>query len=96
MLKAVIQNVKLRLKLVLGDQPSFVTAFPDYDRNVQPARNQQRFVAEIGSAAIRIHYTNATRLAAISTRQNIETNATRLQQFAERNYEWRFARASHR
>ena len=46
-LKAVVEQVQLRTKLRFGEAASLVAIFADDHRNLQLARNQQRFVAEL-------------------------------------------------
>src|ERR1700686_2442952 len=96
MLEAVVEDMQLRLKFLLGDSACIIPPFPDDNRNAQPARDQQRLIAEVGGVAIRLNYQNAASFAAISAREHVETNAARLQQFAERNHERGLARTTHR
>jgi len=77
----------LRLEFLLGDLASLVTAFADDHGNAQPPRDQQRLIAEVGSAAIGFDYEDSASFAAVSAAEHVEANATCLQEFAERDDE---------
>src|ERR1700730_19317173 len=96
MLKAVVEDVQLRLEFLLRDSARGITAFTDDNRNAKPARDQQRLIAGVGGLAIGLNDQNAASFAPISARQHIETNRARLQQFAECNHERCLARATYR
>ena len=64
MLKAVVEDVQLRLEFLLGDSARVITAFTDDHRNAQPARDQQRLIAEVGGVAIGLNYQHAASFAA--------------------------------
>ena len=66
MLKAVVEDVQLRMELLLGDSARIVTAFTDDNRNAQPPGDQQRLIAEVGGVAIGLNYHDAVSFAAIS------------------------------
>ena len=95
-MKAVIEDVQLRLEFLFGDSARFITAFPDNHRNAQPPRDQQGLITEVGGAAAGLNHPHAASFAAISTGKHIEANVTRLQQFAERDHERSLARTPHR
>jgi len=96
MLEAVVEDVQLRFEFLLGDLTGLIATFANDHGNVQAARDQQGFVAEVGGAAIGVDEQNAASFAAVSAGEDVEGNAARFQQHSEGNDEWGFARAADR
>jgi hypothetical protein len=96
MLKAVVENVQLRVEFLLRDLPGGVTAFANNHGNVQPVRDQQRFITEINGGTVSVDDLHPTAFAPVSAGEHVEGNISRLQEFTERNYEWSLTRSAHR
>ena len=87
MLKAIVQEVQLRLgsllgELLLGEFAGFITAFSYDYGDLQTARDEERFVAEVGGFAFGVDYSDAAGFAAISAAEDVEGNAARFEEFA--------------
>src|SRR5882672_3818941 len=96
MLKAVVQQVHLRLKLLLSESPSLIAAFADDHRHAQFPRDQQRLISEIRRTSRRINHQHAASSPSITSRKNVERNVALFQQFPERNHEGSLTRTTHR
>src|SRR5271163_2059370 len=96
MVNTIVENVQLRLEVLLGDSARSVATFADNHRNTQPPRNQQWFIAKINSGAIGLNHQHAPSLTTVSAGENVKLNAPRLQQFAKRNHKRSLPRTAHR
>ena len=96
-LKAVVENVQLRLEFPLGElDPPHKRLSPTITGT--PSRRAISSGSSPKSAALPSGSTTRTPrvLRPISAREHVEANAARFQQFSERNDEWSFARTAHR
>ncbi len=91
MLEAVVEQVELRSKFLLGEDAGSVAGFSDNDRNVQTPGHQQRFIAEIMRRTGGVHHGHAAGRASITTREDIEFQPARFQQFAQEQDKRRLA-----
>jgi hypothetical protein len=71
-----------------------VAILAEYNRHLQTAGNQQRLVAKLGGKPAGIDQEHSSRLAAVAAGEHVELCSSSLQQFAQQNHEWGFARAS--
>ncbi len=95
-LKAIVQQMHLRAKSEFGKPPCLVPIFSHNDRNLQLARDQQRFVAKLLRQAARIHQQRAPAMPPVSPRQDIELNSPRLEQLAQQQHERSLPRPARR
>ena len=96
MLKAVVKQVQLRPKFLLGEDTGSIAFFSDDHRDIQPPRYQQGFVAEITWGSRGINQRHPFCLAPVTARENIELDPFPLQQFAHQQNERSLARAANR
>src|SRR5580765_474242 len=96
MLETVVQQMQLRLELLLGGSASLVTIFADDHRHGELPRDQQRLVAELGGASLGINHQHTASHPAITSREDVEINLAFLQQHTERNHKWRLACSARR
>lgn len=94
MLKPVVEQVKLWAELFLGCEPRRETAFAHEDGHSHPSGKEHGLVSEFGGAPIGVDQPDPSRLAAISTGQDVERYAAGLEMFSQQNGEGRLARAS--
>ena len=83
-------------KFLLGKKPGLVTVFAHYDGNLQPAGQEQGFVAKVARGSAGIDEQNAAGLAAVTSREDVEGDPAGFQQLAEKNHERSFPRAADR
>src|SRR5215468_10376732 len=96
MLKTIVQQVELRPEFRLGQLARLITVLPKNNRNLESARNQERFISKLFGRAARIHEEHPTRPSAIPAREYVEFHAARLQQLPQQDHERRLTSASHR
>src|SRR4051812_7728650 len=89
MLEAVIEDMKLRTELLLGQLPGFKAAFADNHRTFKTACDQQRLVSELCCNAVRIDRSGASRLTSISARKHVKAEPALPQHFSKHYDEWR-------
>src|SRR5580700_4299218 len=80
----------------LGKAPSFVSIFTHHHWNLQPASDQQWLVPELLRQPARIHQHHSPALATVTSREDVEFNASGLQQLPEQHHKWSLARPAGR
>ncbi len=95
-LEAVIQQVKLRTELPFRESSSFVAFLADDDRYAELAGDQQRLVAVLLRASLRIDQDDAFGLSPIAAREHVEGDPALMQQLAQQDEKGGLARASDR
>ncbi len=96
MLKAVIEQMKLRPEFRLGKKPGFVPVFSHDHRRLQLARHQQRLIAELLRQPCRIDQPHARGLSPVSPRQHIKFDSARLEQLAQQHHKRSLSRSPRR
>jgi hypothetical protein len=95
-LESIVEQMHLRTKLLFREYSSLVAILPEYNRDLEAARDQQGFVAEFGSGAARLDLQNSARFAAVPARENVKWQVPCLEHLAQKNHKRSFARAAHR
>src|SRR3954451_14812619 len=84
-----------RSPILLSQKTCGVPVFSNHHVHAQATCHQQRFVSKLSRRARRVNDSNATDTTAITTREDVEGNASLFQQFANQDRERRFAGASY-
>ena len=94
MLKAVVEQVKLRSELRFGEAPGLVSIFADDYRHLQFACDQERLVAELLWKARGVDQVHTFGFSSVTARQDINLDPASLEQLAQKNYKRSFSRPS--
>ena len=85
----------MRPEFVFGEKASLVTFLSHNHRHGQASRHEHGLISEIACRTCRIDQRNSACLAAVAARQDVEFDGSCLQQLAEHQDEWSFARTSY-
>ena len=94
MLKAIVEEMKVRPKFRFGEAPSLVPILANDYRHLQFACYEQWFVTEFLWQTRGIDQEHACGPASVSAREYIELDATRLEQLAQKNHERSLSRSA--
>ena len=88
-LKAVVQQMKLRSEFLFSKLSCFIAIFTHNHRHLELARNQKWFVAELLRQSCGIDQPHTLGTSPVPSRQHVELDAARLEQLTEQHHEWR-------
>ena len=93
-LETIIQQMKMGAESCLCKVSCFVSIFADDYRNLEFARDKQRFIPKLLWQSCGIDEQHASRLPPVAAREYIELHAACLEQLAQKQDEWRLARST--
>ena len=70
----------------LGKPARRIAILPHHHRDLQPPRNQQRFISEVSRQPTCLHLPHPTRLSSISPRKHVKSNPPSPQQLSQQNH----------